>query len=72
MPPAAPPEKPETGGDLIWYSAGDGSLYTVWEGKHYRAIPAVAHGLPESRIVEKRRIEGVEYAVFETEGGRMP
>ncbi|MBE6969262.1 MAG: hypothetical protein E7442_03960 [Ruminococcaceae bacterium] len=71
-PPPAPPERPEQGGDLLWYSAGDGSLYTLWEGKRYRAIPAAAHGLPESRIVEKRRIEGVEYAIFETEGGRVP
>ena len=60
------PESAEQGSDLLWYSAGDGSLYTCWEGKRYRAIPAAAHGLPESRIVEKRRIEGVEYAVFET------
>ena len=66
VPPAAPPESAEQGSDLLWYSAGDGSLYTSWEGKRYRAIPAAAHGLPESRIVEKRRIEGVEYAVFET------
>lgn len=71
-PSPPPPERPECGGDLLWYSAGDGSLYTSWEGKRYRAIPAAAHGLPESRIVEKRRIEGVEYAVFETEGAILP
>ena len=65
VPSPPPPEKPASGGDLLWYSAGDGSLYTSWEGRHYRAVPAAAHGLPESRIVEKRRIEGVEYAVFE-------
>lgn len=70
--PPAPPERPERGGDLLWYSAGDGSLYTSWEGKRYRAIPAAAHGLPESRIVEKRRIEGVEYAVFEAGGAEVP
>jgi len=65
VPPPPPPEKPESGGDLLWYSAGDGSLFTSWEGRRYRAVPAAAHGLPESLIVEKRRIEGVDYAVFE-------
>ena len=65
VPPTPPPERPETGGDLLWYSAGDGSLYTSWEGKRYRAIPAAAHGLPERRMVERRSIEGVDYAVFE-------
>ena len=65
VPPAPPPEKPESGGDLLWYSAGDGSLFTSWEGRRYRAVPAAAHGLPESLIVEKRKIEGVDYAVFE-------
>ncbi len=68
---AAPRGEPGAGTQLLWYRAGDGSLYTSWAGRQYRAVPMAAHGLPESRIVERRVIEGIEYAVFETKNGRL-
>ena len=58
--------------DIIWYSAPDGSLYTAVNGKGYRAIPMAAWGLPMERAVERRTINGVEYAVFATEEGQIP
>lgn len=57
--------------DLIWYSAGDGSLYTAWDGQSYRAIPMAAWGLPLERAVERRVIDGVEYAVFALDNGQI-
>lgn len=71
--PAAPEQaaegKPgsgaEKGTDLLWYATGDGSLITTWQGKRYRAIPMAAHGLSREGMVEQRRIEGVDYAVYE-------
>lgn len=57
--------------DLLWYSAGDGSLYTTWEGRNYRAIPMAAWGLPMERAVERRFIDGVEYAVFALDDGQI-
>ncbi|MBR4428055.1 MAG: hypothetical protein IKS78_01765, partial [Clostridia bacterium] len=81
-PPAPPsPEKaapsPGKGGprrqerDLVWYSAPDGSLYTDLNGKSYRAIPMAAWGLPLERAVERRTINGVEYAVFALDAGQI-
>ena len=58
-------------GDLLWYTVGDGSLFTVSGGRGYRAIPAAAWGLPMERAVEKRLIDGVEYAVFPLEEGKI-
>lgn len=79
--PAAPPSpeqtaaaSPRAGGtprkqerELVWYSAPDGSLYTAVDGRSYRAIPMAAWGLPLERAVERRTINGVEYAVFALE-----
>ena len=62
--PEPPPRPREPNTDLIWYRAGDGSLVTTWEGKQYRAVPMAAWGLPLERAVERRVIEGTEYAVF--------
>lgn len=80
-PPAPPPKEKDTTPsrgrtgrrerDRLWYSAPDGSLYTAWEGKTYRAIPMAAWGLPLERAVERRVIDGVEYAVFEVEDGQI-
>ena len=56
------PDEPDT--DLLWFQAGDGSLVTLWEGRQYRAIPMAAWGLPLEHAVERRTIDGVEYAVF--------
>ena len=57
--------------DLLWYAVGDGSLYTVSGGVGYRAIPMAAWGLPLERAVEKRTIDGVEYAVFALDDGKI-
>ena len=57
--------------DLIWYSAGDGSLFTDWDGRSYRAIPMASWGLPLEQAVERRVIEGVEYAVFAVGSGQI-
>ncbi len=59
-----PPRSAEPNTDLLWYQAGDGSLVTTWQGRQYRAFPMASWGLPMERAVEKRVIDGVEYAVF--------
>jgi len=50
---------------LLWYPTGDGSLYTVWQGRAYQAIPMAPYGLSVRQMIEKRTIQGVEYAVYE-------
>lgn len=57
--------------DTLWRDAGDGSLYTVYKNRPYRAIPMAAWGLPTERMVEKRVINGVEYAIFALRDGRI-
>ena len=66
-----PGPNPEGGTELIWYRLGDGSLFTAWQGRQFRAVPLPPHGMPLGRLVEKRVIEGVEYGVFELRDGRM-
>ena len=66
--PAAPQGRTQ---DVLWRDAGDGSLYTVYKNQPYRAIPMAAWGLPTERMVEKRTIGGVEYAVFALKDGRI-
>ena len=61
----------ERTGDIVWRDAGDGSLYTVYKNQPYRAIPMAAWGLPTERMVEKRTINGVEYAVFALKDGKI-
>ena len=61
----------ERAGDIVWRDAGDGSLYTVYKNQPYRAIPMAAWGLPVERMVEKRVINGVEYAIFALKDGRI-
>ena len=61
----------ERAGDIVWRDAGDGSLYTVYKNQPYRAIPMAAWGLPTERMVEKRTINGVEYAVFALKDGKI-
>ena len=61
----------ERAGDVVWHDAGDGSLYTVYKNQPYRAIPMAAWGLPTERMVEKRTINGVEYAIFALKDGRI-
>ena len=61
----------ERAGDIVWRDAGDGSLYTVYKNQPYRAIPMAAWGLPTERMVEKRTIHGVEYAIFALKDGRI-
>ena len=80
-PPESPPPRPESPSpgekrgekdtELLWYAVGDGSLYTVYAGRAYRAIPCPARALPVPGMVERRRIEGIDYAVFALEKGRM-
>ena len=70
MPNAAPRPR-ERAGDIVWRDAGDGSLYTVYKNQPYRAIPMAAWGLPTERMVEKRTINGVEYAIFALKDGRI-
>lgn len=65
------PKPRERAGDIVWRDAGDGSLYTVYKNQPYRAIPMAAWGLPTERMVEKRTINGVEYAVFALKDGRI-
>ena len=70
--PVSPVPKPrEHAGDIVWRDAGDGSLYTVYKNQPYRAIPMAAWGLPTERMVEKRTIHGVEYAIFALKDGRI-
>lgn len=65
------PKPRERAGDIVWRDAGDGSLYTVYKNQPYRAIPMAAWGLPTERMVEKRTIHGVEYAIFALKDGRI-
>ena len=79
---AAPPEKKEAPSpsprprgretEILWHRVGDGSLYTALGDKEYRAIPMASHGLPLNKMAERRVIEGVEYAVFPLEKGKIP
>ena len=59
--------EPPGEGELVWYETGDGSLYTRWEGRCFVAIPCAAVGVPPEKILERRCIEGTEYAVLEAE-----
>ncbi len=68
--PAAP-ESPEEGTDLIWYQAGDGSLFTRVGERSYRAIPMAAWGLPMDHALEQRSIDGVQYAIFVLDEGKI-
>ena len=68
--PLAPKPRERTG-DVLWRDAGDGSLYTVYKNQPYRAIPMAAWGLPTERMVEKRTINGVEYAIFALKDGKI-
>ena len=68
---SAAPRPRERAGDIVWRDAGDGSLYTVYKNQPYRAIPMAAWGLPTERMVEKRTINGVEYAIFALKDGRI-
>ena len=60
--------EPEEAG-LLWYPTGDGKLYTVWQGHAYQAVPLAPHGQPLQGLVEKRTVQGVEYAVYELVDG---
>ena len=66
-----PAKTRERSPDILWHDAGDGSLYAVVKNRPYRAIPMAAWGLPTERMVEKRTIEGVEYAIFALKDGRI-
>lgn len=57
--------------EVLWHQVGDGSLYTALGDKEYRAIPMASHGLPLNKMAERRVIEGVEYAVFPLEKGKI-
>ena len=67
---SAPRAKAE--GDTLWRRVGDGSLYAETKEGRFRAIPLALHGLPTEKIAERRTIEGVEYALFRLENGRIP
>lgn len=69
--PSAAPKPRERTGDVLWRDAGDGSLFTVYKNQPYRAIPMAAWGLPTERMVEKRTINGVEYAIFALKDGKI-
>ncbi len=43
----------------------------MYKNQPYRAIPMAAWGLPTERMVEKRTIHGVEYAIFALKDGRI-
>lgn len=62
----------DRGNDVVWTQVGDGSLYAVWRGRPCRAVPMAAWGLPLERALDRRVIDGVEYAVFPLEKGRLP
>jgi len=66
-PPEPRRSRREQSGDLLWVQAGDGSLYTVSGGRRYRAFPMANWGLPLERAVDRRTIQGVEYAIFPLE-----
>ena len=68
---SAAPKPRERTGDVLWRDAGDGSLFTVYKNQPYRAIPMAAWGLPTERMVEKRTINGVEYAIFALKDGKI-
>lgn len=70
-PAPTPPEAPEPDTDVLWYRAGDGSLFTDRDGVHYRAIPMAAWGLPMERAAGQRVIDGVEYAIFAMENDKV-
>jgi len=67
--PSEPEEAPVE--DILWYQAGDGSLFTTWNDRPYRAIPVSAWGLPMERALDKRVIDGVEYVIFPLDHGRI-
>ena len=69
--PGAAAKPRERTGDVLWRDAGDGSLFTVYKNQPYRAIPMAAWGLPTERMVEKRTINGVEYAIFALKDGKI-
>ena len=56
---SAPERRPESG------------QTPVYKNQPYRAIPMAAWGLPTERMVEKRTIHGVEYAIFALKDGRI-
>ena len=69
---AAPASRPRSREkDVLWRRVGDGSLYTVSGDRPYRAVPMARLGLPAGKMLERRTIEGVEYAVFPLENGRI-
>ncbi len=70
-PAAADTPLPEPETDVLWYQAGDGTLFTVHGGVHYRAIPVTAWGLPPESAAERRVIDGAEYAVFALKDNRV-
>ena len=43
----------------------------MYKNQPYRAIPMAAWGLPTERMVEKRTINGVEYAIFALKDGKI-
>ncbi len=70
--PAAPASRPRgRERDVLWRRVGDGSLYADLGDKQYRAVPMARLGLPAGKMAERRTIEGVEYAVFPLENGRI-
>ena len=68
---SAAPKPRERTGDVLWRAAGDGSVFTGYEKQPYRASPMAAGGLPTERMVEKRTINGVEYAIFALKDGKI-
>ena len=63
--PVTEAEKQSEEPELIWYSRADGSLTTLWQGRSFVAVPLELCGSEREDMVEQRRIEGREYAVFE-------
>ena len=59
--PAPPVRGRET--ETLWYAVGDGTLYTRRSEGAFRAVPMIGGLLPPG-AAERRRIQGVEYAVF--------
>jgi len=60
-----PHTEPTAEPELIWYSRADGSLTTLWQGHSYVAVPLELCSAERESMLEQRRIEGREYAVFE-------